>query len=61
LQAGGGAKHAAKAAHVFAQDDDAIIAPHLQPQAVIDRLDDVHLWHRVGLYLFEIAGELPEI
>ena len=42
-------RHAEDAAHladVFAHDDDARIAPHLQPEPVVDRLHHVHLRHR---------------
>ncbi len=45
LQAHGGAKNAAKAAHVFAQHHDPAVPAHLDPKAVIHGLDDVHLGH----------------
>ena len=35
----------AEPAHVLAQHHHARVAPHLEPQAVVDRLNDVHLWH----------------
>ena len=42
----GGAEDAADLADVLAQHDHAGVAPHLEPQRVVDRLDHVHLRHR---------------
>ena len=47
-QAAGGAEHAAELADVLAEHDDARVAPHLDAQRVVDRLDDVHDGHRLS-------------
>ena len=44
----GHAEHAADLADVLAEHDDALVAPHLEAQRVVDGLDHVHLRH-VGL------------
>ena len=41
----GDAEDAADLAHVLAEHDDAIVAPHLVAEGVVDRLDHVHLGH----------------
>ena len=45
VEPGGGAEDAAELADVLAEEDDARIALHLDPECVVDGLDDVPLGH----------------
>ncbi|EAU61899.1 probable nuclear antigen [Stigmatella aurantiaca DW4/3-1] len=46
LEAGGGAEDPAQPAHVFPQHDEVRVAPHLQPERIVHRLDEAQEGHR---------------